>query len=201
MEIRGETICGIDAVRVRNALRVFLERETISFESGEFKIERKTLNADFLAKELGLTREEGESLLADLVAGGYIDKEKLTPTYLGMALANAEDRDRLPLNDAHGILNEFLCAVREVNAKPGARVLIERVHVFGSYLAGAETVGDIDLLIEAPLPADCEPEDMEEKDVVMDEIKVSDYLSFHDELDSVATEAEKRLIYDRGKAL
>jgi predicted nucleotidyltransferase len=147
--------------------------------------------------KLGLAEADGARLLADLIADGYIDKEKLTPTQQGMALAQAEDRDRLPLSEAQDILNEFLDAVRRVNAKPEARVLVERVHVFGSYLAGAETVGDIDLLIEMPLPEDCEPEDMGEQDAVIDEIKISDYLSFHDEFDLVAAEAEKCLIYDR----
>lgn len=37
---------------MRDALRAFLGLETpMSFENGEFKIERKTLKADFLAKE------------------------------------------------------------------------------------------------------------------------------------------------------
>lgn len=198
MEIRGKKIGGLDAVRVRDALRAFLDVETpMSFENGEVKIERKTLNVDFLAKELGLAETDGESLLADLIADGYIDKEKLTPTQQGMALAQAEDRDRLPLSEARDILNKFLDAVRRVNEKSEARVLVERVHVFGSYLAALETVGDIDLLIEAPLPDDCEPEDMDEKDVVFHEIKISDYLSFHDEFDLVATETKKCLIYER----
>lgn len=198
MEIRGKKICGLDAVRVRDALRTFLDVKTpMSFEDGEVKIERKTLKADFLTQELGLAEAEGARLLACLIDDGYIDKGKLTPTHQGMALAQAEDRDRLPLNEAQSILDEFLDAVRKVNARPGARVLIERVHVFGSYLAGAETVGDIDLLIEMPLPEDCEPEDMDEQDAVSGEIKISDYLSFHDEFDQVAAEAEKRLIYDR----
>ena len=113
------------------------------------------------------------------------------------ALAQAEDRERLPFSQARKLLGEFLEAVNTVNARHGARILIERVHVFGSYLAEAETVGDIDLLIEAPLPDDCEPDDFDERDTVMDEIKISDYLSFHDELDIVAAEAEKHLVYDR----
>jgi predicted nucleotidyltransferase len=198
MEIRGKTIGEINAVRVRDALRAFLNLENpISFENGKFKIERKTLKAEFLAEQLSLSNADGAVLLAVLVKEGYIDKEKLTPTTLGMALAHAEDRERLPLSQARELLGEFLEAVKTANARLGARILIERVHVFGSFLAEAETVGDIDLLIEAPLPDDFEPEDMDERDTVIDEIKVSDYLSFHDELDMVAAEAEKWLIYDR----
>ncbi|WP_133648520.1 hypothetical protein [Paraburkholderia flava] len=198
MEIRSKTIGGLEAVQVRDALRAFLAIETpMSFEDGEFKIERKTLTAEYLASELHMTEPEGAKLLATLIADGYIDKSKLTPTPLGMALAHGEYRDRLARSDADRILAEFLEAVKNVNAKPEARVFIERVYIFGSYFAGAETVGDIDLLIEMPLPDDCEPEDMDEQDTVMDEIKVSDYLSFHDEFDQIAAEAEKRLVYDR----
>jgi hypothetical protein len=41
---------------------------------------------------------------------------------------------------------------------------------------------------------------MEEKDAVIDAIRISDYLSIYDELDPVATGAEKRTVYDRAKA-
>lgn len=64
-------------------------------------------------------------------------------------------------------------------------------------MSDAEALAHIDLLIEAPLPEDCEPEDMEDFDNVMEAIKTSDYLSFHDKFDMVAADAEKRLIYDR----
>ncbi len=197
MEIRGMKISGLDATRVRDALRAFLEIETPrSFENGEFKVERKFLKADFLAKELGLSEDAAAALLADLIDEGYIDQHKLTPTHRGMALSQAEHRERLPLNEADRILGEFLDAVRKVNARPDARILVKRVYVFGSYLKGAATVGDIDLLVEMPLPEDCEPEDMDELDEVTEEIKISDYLSFHAEWDEVAATAEKKLIYD-----
>lgn len=197
MEIRGKTIGGLDAVRVRDALRAFLAIETTSFQDGEFRFERKKVTADFLARELLITEHEGGALLATLIADGYIDAGKLTPTYLGMALTQAEDRDRLPRAEADRILTEFLAAVSAANERTEGRILIERIHVFGSYFEGAETVGDIDLLIEAPVPADVEPEDMEEYDQVIESVKVSDYLSFHDELDVVAMGANKRVIYDR----
>ena len=99
----------------------------MSFENGEFKIERKTLKADFLAKELTLSDAGGVALLAELVNEGYVDKDKLTPTSMGMALVQAEDRDRLPLSQARELLIKFLEAVKTVNAIPDARILIERV--------------------------------------------------------------------------
>jgi hypothetical protein len=198
MEIRSKTIGVFDAVKVRDALRAFLDlKTTMSYENGELKIDRKMLKGDFLAEKLGLSDTDGVALLDTLIEEGYIDKDKLTPTTLGMALAQAEDRERLPLIQARELLGDFLEAVKTVNTKHGARILIERVHVFGSYIEEPKTVGDIDLLIEAPLPDDCQPADLDELDTVMEEIKISDYLSFHDELDMVAAEADKRLVYDR----
>lgn len=199
MEIRGKQIGGWDAVRVRDALRAFLAIETkFWIEDGEPKWDRRTVKADFLAQQLGLGVQQGEVLLATLIADGYIDNDMRTPTEKGMALADAEDRDRLPLSEARALLDEFLAAVREVNARPGLRMTIERVYVFGSYHAGADTVGDIDLLIEMPGPE--VPEDFDERDAVSEEILISEYLSFHDELDLTAAQAGKRLIYDRGNA-
>lgn len=201
MEIRGKEINGLPAVQVRDALRAFNEIETsMTFENGSFKIEKKTLKAEFLADQLGLSPDDAASLLTCLISEGYIDAVKLTPTHLGMALIGAEDRDRLPLDQAHNVLEAFIEAVKTANAKPGARILIDRVYVFGSYAASAETVGDIDLLIVSPLPEDCEPEDMDELDAVFEELKVSEYLSFHDELDPVAMQAEGTLIYERNKS-
>ncbi|CAD7374191.1 hypothetical protein [Xanthomonas arboricola] len=75
---------------------------------------------------------------------------------------------------------------------------IDRVYVFGSYYAGADTVGDIDLLIEMAVPE--APEDFEERDAVSKEILISEHLSFHEEVDAVAKQADKRLIYERSKA-
>ena len=201
MEIRGKEINGLPAVQVRDALRAFDDLETpMMFENGTFKIEKKTLKAEFLAEQLGLSPQYAASLLTHLISEGYIDAVKLTPTHLGMALISAEDRDRLPLDKAHEVLESFIEAVKTVNAKPGARILIDRVYVFGSYAASAETVGDIDLLILSPLPEDCEPEDMDERDAVFEELNVSEYLSFHDELDPVALEADRTLVYERNKS-
>lgn len=198
MEIRGMTIGGLAAVRVRDALRAFNEVDTPrTFENGKIRIGSKALTAEFLAKQLNLDAAEGKQLLIDLIRDGYIDKNKLIPTVQGMVLVRAEDRDRLPRNEASKILNEFLDAVENVNSRLKARVSVQRVYVFGSYLTDAETVGDIDLLIEAPLPDDCVPEDLDERDIVLAHIETSEYLSFHYEFDAVAAGAEKLLIYPR----
>ncbi|MGR4896953.1 hypothetical protein ACIPR8_16950 [Stenotrophomonas sp. LARHCG68] len=198
MDIRGKQIGGWDAVRVRDALRAFLDIETVfSFEGGQLRWDRKTVKADFLAQQLGVGVQQVEDLLNILIADNYIDEDKRTPTEMGMALAHAEDRNRLPLSEAHSLLDQFLAVVSRVNARPGLRMTIDRVYVFGSYHAGANTVGDVDLLIEMPVPETAE--DFDERDTVSKEILISEYLSFHEEVDAVAGQAEKRLIYERSK--
>lgn len=193
MEIREKLIGGLEAVRVRDAFIAFLEIETIKFVDGDLRYERKTITDEFLAQQLNLDKEQGADLLAVLVADGYVDQAKRTPTPLGMALAHAQDRDRLALEDAREILGNFLDVVRKVNARPDLRMTINRVHVFGSYRAGAETVGDIDLILDMPSPES--EEDFEQLDAVIAEIHISEYLSFHDERDATAANAEKEIIY------
>lgn len=201
MEIRGKKIGGLDAILVRNALRSFLDSETEPiFKGGRIIRKSNAITAAFLGSELALVESDAARLLKTLIEDGYVDKDNLTPTAFGMALIRAEDRPRLSLDEADRILEAFLRAVRKVNRRPGARIFVERVHVFGSYLRRQETVGDIDLLVHAPLPAEAEPEDFDELDDVTSMIRISDYLSFHDEFDVIAASVEKRQIYARGHA-
>lgn len=194
-------ICGLPAIKVRDALRKFNDQQLqCDFVDGVPKLIPKRLSAAFLAEALAMAGHEATKLLNALVSSGYVDQAKLTPTYAGMALIAAEDRDRLSLNEAEALLEEFLKAVQVVNAKPKARVFIEKVRIFGSFAEGKETVGDIDLQVFAPLPEDCQPKDCEEQEAVISEVKTSDYLSFHDEFDQVATAAPGKIIYQRNAA-
>ena len=198
MEIRGIEICGHPAIRVRDALRKFNDQESKhDFVNGVYKYTPKRLTASFLAEALEIDQQEASKLLNSLVSSGYIDQEKFTPTPNGMALITAEDRDRLQFTEAKILVDDFLLAVQAVNARPGARVFIEKVHLFGSFAGEKETVGDIDLQIFAPLPEDCQPEDMDEMDAVLSEVKTSEYLSFHNEFDWIATDAPRQIIYQR----
>jgi hypothetical protein len=198
MDIRGLEIGGVPAHRVRDALRAFCAQET------QFKITRgipgvvpRKLTARFLGAQLSIDRGDASVLLAALISLGYVDANKLTPTSTGMALATAADRERISIAHARCLVDEFLEAVAKVNARPGARVFIEKVKVFGSFAAGKETVSDIDLQIFSPMPDDCEPEDLEEQEAITGQIRISDYLSFHDEFDAVADAASGRTIYQR----
>lgn len=198
MEIRGKDICGFQATAVRDALRIFNDAETqLELVDGVPKLIPKRLTDAFLAEAMQIEQPEASTLLQTLISQGYVESASRTPTTLGMALIAAEDRDRLPWDQAHTVLEKFLEAVRSANARPGARVFIEKIRVFGSYFEKRQTVGDIDLQIFAPLPEDCEPEDWNEQDALFADIKISDYLSFHSELDSTATDAPGKTLYVR----
>jgi predicted nucleotidyltransferase len=168
-----------------------------AFEGEKPKLTRCPLDSKFIEDELGITAAEAAELLSGLIAEGYIDGTKRIPTPHGMALINAEDRERIPRNEADRILTAFLAAVRAANLRDNARVFIEEAHVFGSYDRGAADLGDVDILLKVVLPEDCTPEVMDEHDDVVASVRVSEYLSFHDEFDLVAAQAPKRLIYDR----
>jgi predicted nucleotidyltransferase len=198
MEIKGLTISGIPAIQVRDALRSFLDiKPDYSFANGNFVYTPRRLTPSFLAHAMSISGDAAASLLAILINEDYIDADKLTPTSKGMTLCAAEDRERLSLDAADAIFQDFLAAVRSCNARANGRVFVEAVYLFGSYQRRQATVGDIDLLLETSLPIDCLPEDMDERDAVTTSIKVSEYLSFHDEFDLTADAAVKTLMYQR----
>lgn len=200
MEIRNLEIEEFPAIVVRDALRAFIDLDpSYTFRDGEFCYKPKRLSAKFLAKELNVSNERAQVLLNALIEQKYIDKQRLTPTTKGMALSSAEDRERLTLSEADSIFAEFIDRLEKVNLRPNARVFVERAYVFGSYYRKEETVGDIDLLLEVSLPDDCLPEDLEEREKVVEQLKISEYLSFHHEFDPIAGNADKDSIYERNR--
>lgn len=198
MEIKDLEIGGYSAVNVRDALRRFNELElNFSIKDGEMRYIPKKLSIEFVASSMNICLVDAKTIMDHLVADNYIDSSRLIPTSKGMALCAAEVRDRLALNEAKLIVDQFLLDVVELNSRHDARIFIEEVYVFGSYRRGELTVGDIDLLIIMPLPDDPLPEDFDEQDEIIDRLMKSDYLSLHGEFDLVATSVEKTLLYKR----
>ena len=198
MDIRGKTICGLAAIRVRDALVAFIGSPVeIDFSGALPKIAPKELKSRFLSDELHLTVSQGRALLKCLITSGYVDGARLIPTSLGMALANARSRPRLDRKGANALLKRFISAVKTANRRPGARVLIKEVRIFGSMLSSTPAVGDIDLIVtmQLPDPDDLQPEDIIERNRLASRILVSRYISLHDELDFVAGTARSRIIY------
>jgi predicted nucleotidyltransferase len=198
MEILGKKICGRPAIELRNAFRAFVNVVPYGdFKDGQYIRRTRQLSLAFLGSELGLSKKNASALHRCLVSEGFIDAERLIPTAKGMSLAQAKARNRISRTRAKEILKEFLVEVRKANSKPGARVFVEQAYVFGSYLTKIETVGDIDLLVVLSTPNS--GEDFERWGRLTNKIKISEYLSFHDEFDPVVATARKKRIYNRSE--
>lgn len=88
---------------------------------------------------------------------GYIAEEEKQYSYegqwykltkLGKNFAQASGAKRLKREAATQALESFMSRVTEVNADPRFLVRITRVVIFGSYVRGEETVGDLDLAVD-----------------------------------------------------
>jgi predicted nucleotidyltransferase len=97
------------------------------------------------------------ALLSALLELGYIaEEEKQYPnesqfyklTKSGEEFARASGAKRLKRETAAQTLEGFMSRVAEVNADPRFLVRITRAVVYGSYVRGEETVGDLDLAVE-----------------------------------------------------
>jgi hypothetical protein len=197
MDIRGKTICGQPAIRVRDALRVFDALPTQMDFSGDYpRVVPKRFTVAFLSETLDIATAQASVLLRCLISSGYINSG-LIPTPRGMAIAHAVNRPRLPRKKALAILARFIAAVKAVNANPKARNFVQRVKLFGSLATSSPTVGDIDIQIIMPLPRDVCPEDLTERDRLVGQLRISRYLSFHDEMDYIADCSSGTVIYER----
>lgn len=200
LDLRGLVIAGLPARDVSKALAEFKAMESELDTSGDVpKIIRKILTADFLARILSVTLIEAEAVLDELINKNYVDVTKLVPASEGVALSMGTELDRITFDIAQSIVEEFLAAVHTSNNRPGARVFIQRVKVFGSFARREATVGDIDLQVEAPVEGDdCQPEDLDERDQVLASLEaISEYISIHSEFDSIAADAYGDVIYEK----
>lgn len=98
-----------------------------------------------------------DTLMDALFKLGYIEKEvKRYPdesqfyklTTLGEKFARASGAKRLKRETAAQALESFMSRVAEVNADPRFLVRVTRVVVYGSYIRGEETVGDLDIAVD-----------------------------------------------------
>lgn len=97
------------------------------------------------------------ALMNALLKLGYIvEEEKQYPdesqfyklTKSGEEFARASGAKRLKRETAAQVLEGFMSRVAEVNADPRFLVRITRAVVYGSFVRGEETVGDLDLAID-----------------------------------------------------
>lgn len=177
-----ERIAGLDARKVRELFKTFAEQKSeLDWKDGMpvSVIQRMTTNV--ISKGLGLSQAEADRVQTALMAEGWIDQEKLTPTRKGMGLAQHIDRPKISRADAQVILGKVLEWADSANAEVGARVKVKAIHLYGSLARGADQVDDIDLFVEfttMDLEMDLQPEDMEREHELCEDLSaISDRLS------------------------
>lgn len=107
---------------------------------------------NFLQVEtLAPSRMEAAALYEELLERRFIDPDGSYEHFLteaGLAIAGGKMR-RSPLGSARRVLDDLLTRVEKMNEHLAPLNVVERVWLFGSAMRGEETVGDIDLAIEA----------------------------------------------------
>jgi len=159
IQIKGVQIAGLPAITVRNVLR----RADFVFDE------------NFVAERCKVSVRKAKEVLAELLSDGYIECSegsrrlishkvgKKGPrhwcvdyklTAKGVRLAQASAVSRMPRMRADRIVADFMERVQEVNANPEYMYRIPTVVVYGSYVRGEPTLGDVDVAVD--LEAKCD---------------------------------------------
>ena len=144
LQIRNRLIAGVPATKVRDALRLAAQVEPFTHY--------------LIAKECKLSARRARQLLNELVRTEYLaithdpSNEEPGPWYLvsakGMKLANASAMSRLSRTKGDRLLADFMKRVQEVNASSEYLVTVSVVVVYGSYVRGEKSLGDVDIAFE-----------------------------------------------------
>ncbi|WP_280153263.1 hypothetical protein [Piscinibacter sp. XHJ-5] len=185
------------AAEVQALLRAFMEVPIAPPQQldGEWVVPLKRLSADFVASELGVQDTQARALFAELVERGYLDGsgKPLTPA---MALLGANGLPRISRAQMDVIIADLVAAAAALNARPGARIKIASIELFGSALHIRDDYGDVDVRVVFDEPDDLQPEDIDEKDTVSEQLQaVSNYVSMLPEFDLVGLDTERKAIY------
>ena len=141
MRIRpDDLVVGFPAKQIRKLLR----------QDAQF------LSVEDVTKVLGLTGESALRLLKTLEKKGFIEKNTLAPdharnwrhTIKGGALSKALFSAPVSRRNAEKALSEFMDRVKDVNEDGRFLFRVRKVVLFGSFLAGSATMGDLDVAIE-----------------------------------------------------
>ena len=146
------------------------------------------MTPNFIASMLDISTEDAQQLATDLVEEGWLKRDKAILSAQGMGLANYEDRPRLPRQQADEIVRHTIEWAKDVNSRTGARVLIESIELFGSYLGSCNDVGDIDMVVKFNTSSleDLDSKDLDKEDAILNELlKISDYISPANEFDKL----------------
>ena len=148
MRIRpDDLVAGFPAKQIRKLLRQ-------NYES---------LSVDDVTKVLGLSGKSALRLLETLEQKGFIEKNAFAPnpdknwkhTLKGGALSKALFSAPVYRENAEKALAEFMDRVQAVNGDGRFLFRVRKVVLFGSFLTGSATLGDLDIAIElVPKEAD-----------------------------------------------
>ena len=148
MQIRpDDLVAGFPAKQIRKLLRQ-------NYES---------LSVDDVTKVLGLSGKIALRLLETLEQKGFIEKNAFAPnpdknwkhTIKGGALSKALFSAPVYRENAEKALAEFMDRVQAVNGDGRFLFRVRKVVLFGSFLTGSATIGDLDIAIElVPKEAD-----------------------------------------------
>ena len=198
MDISGIAFSGFEIAEVQQLLRQFDAAQSIyEVVDGELIYTPKRLNSAFICGHLDCDEQRAGQLASELILGQFLDPVRLIPSTRGMALAYEKNLPRIPRVEAEGIVEDLLRAAVDANSRPGARVFVDSLDVFGSFVTGGSDLGDVDVLAVVVIPEDCVPEDIAERNYVHALLQVSDYVSITGEFDLVAAAAKKIRIFSR----
>jgi predicted nucleotidyltransferase len=196
MNIRDLTICGRPARELRDLFRKYDDAPTPSyFKDGNFIRVKRLLTPQFVAERLSLSLPQSKKLLQCLRNEGLLESECDVPTQKAAALKNASAMRKIKRETADGILLEVLKTARKINARRKARVKIDAIEAFGSYITDAEYVGDIDLWVILSHQGDYSQEVLDHEDLIGKKLRVSRYVSLHYEFDPIAATAKRKRVF------
>lgn len=135
-----DSIVGVPILKVRHLLRLAGDKEW---------------SIHFVREVAGVSRQRARNLLACLTEQGFIEPTETegriqwySTTSRGLTLAAATAALPVRRAVAERILSDFLHRVDVVNTSDTYLYEAKTVVLFGSFLSGADPVGDIDLAVE-----------------------------------------------------
>ena len=151
-QISGEQeIGGVPILRVRD----WLARDSTRTRGSLIACFRRWQPTRYKSAE-HISRQVSMLMNALLKLGYLVEEDKQYPdesqfyklTASGKEFARASGAKRLKRETAAQTLQGFMARVVEVNANPRFLVRVTRAVVYGSYVRGEETVGDLDLAVD-----------------------------------------------------
>lgn len=135
---KNSQVAGIPILEIRHMLR----RSANSY-----------LTREEVADVLGLSNSDAKRVVQTLQTEGFIEPDPTWEghyrnTTRGNALCMASTGTPIYRKTAERLLAEFMERVRKVNADPYYLYAVTEVRVFGSFIADAERLGDIDVAIK-----------------------------------------------------